>query len=119
MIKSFKAELEAQKLFARENERVEDAKYKRRVTAHTIELLGSATGIVAQMGVFLFGGYLAITGNAITPGVVIVFVQLMNFVLAPIQQVPPILANRRAGPPAGGQAGGGGERERPPKRQSH
>ena len=96
VIKSFKAELEAQKLFARENERVEDAKYKRRVTAHTIELLGSATGIVAQMGVFLFGGYLAITGNAITPGVVIVFVQLMNFVLAPIQQVPPILANRKA-----------------------
>ena len=96
VIKSFKAEAEAQRLFDRENARTEEAKRKRRVTEHSIQLLSMVTWVVAQMGVFLFGAYLAVTGRAVTPGVVIVFVQLMNYVLQPIGQVPSILANRKA-----------------------
>ncbi|HML48161.1 MAG TPA: ABC transporter transmembrane domain-containing protein, partial [Clostridia bacterium] len=96
VIKSFKAELEARCLFDGENGRTEEAKRKRRVTEHTIRVLGAATGIAAQLGVFLFGAYLAVSHRAVTPGVVIIFVQLMNFVLQPISEVPPILASRKA-----------------------
>ncbi len=96
VVKSFKAEKQAVMLFDRDNEASENAKCKRRVTSYTIQLLGISTGVLAQMGVFLVGAYLAITGQGITPGVVIVFVQLMGLVLSPISEVPPILANRKA-----------------------
>lgn len=59
-------------------------------------MLGTGAGIVAQLGVFLFGAYLAVTKQGVTPGVVIVFLPLMSFVVDPIGSVPPILANRRA-----------------------
>ncbi|HHX72108.1 MAG TPA: ABC transporter ATP-binding protein [Clostridiales bacterium] len=45
---------------------------------------------------FLFGAYLAVSNGSVTPGVVIVFVQLMNFVIEPIGAAPPLLANRKA-----------------------
>ena len=61
-----------------------------------ITMLGTGAGIVAQLGVFLFGAYLAVTKQGVTPGVVIVFLPLMSFVVDPIGSVPPILANRRA-----------------------
>ena len=61
-----------------------------------ITMLGTGAGIVAQLGVFLFGAYLAVTKQGVTPGVVIVFLTLMSFVVDPIGSVPPILANRRA-----------------------
>lgn len=96
VIKSFKAESQAQNLFSRENQKTEQAKCRRRGTQYTISMLGSVTAIAAQMGVFLFGAWMAVSGRGVTPGIVIVFVQLMNFILNPISQVPSILANRKA-----------------------
>lgn len=61
-----------------------------------MSLMGAAAAGSAQLGVFLVGAYLALRGHSITPGVLIVFVQLMNFIIEPIASVPGILAGRRA-----------------------
>lgn len=96
VIKSFKAEREVMRLFAQSNAAAEDAKCRRRMTEIIIKTIGALAGIIAQFGVFLFGAYLALTGRGVTAGVVIVFLQLMNFVVQPIADVPEILANRKA-----------------------
>jgi ABC-type multidrug transport system fused ATPase/permease subunit len=96
VVKSFKVEKEMMKLFRTSNEEAEHSKRKRRQIEILIQMIGGVTGIIAQFGVFLFGAYLAIQSQAITAGVVIIFVQLMNFVISPIGEVPQILANRKA-----------------------
>ena len=95
VVKSFKAEAEVVARFCRRNEELEE-KGRRRRMEEVITMLGTGAGIVAQLGVFLFGAYLAVTKQGVTPGVVIVFLPLMSFVVDPIGSVPPILANRRA-----------------------
>lgn len=96
VIKSFKAELEVVRLFSESNRDIEDAKCKRRMTEIIMQAIGFLTGVTAQFGVFIFGAYLALTGQGVTAGIVIVFAQLMNFLLTPISEVPQILANRKA-----------------------
>ena len=53
-------------------------------------------GFAAQLGVFLIGAYLAMNGNAISAGVVVAFVQMMNWVIWPISRLPGRLADYRA-----------------------
>lgn len=96
VIKSFKAEGEIRKLFARSNARLEEAKFRRRRTDYLLAMIGSAASIVAQTGVFLFGAYLAVTGQGITPGTLILFVNLVGQVVTPIQTLPQLWANRKA-----------------------
>lgn len=96
VVKSFKAEKEMLKLFCASNVDAEIYKRKRRQIKIFIQMIGAVTGIIAQFGVFLFGAYLALHSHTITAGVVIIFVQLMNFVISPIGEVPQILANRKA-----------------------
>ena len=47
------------------------------------------------MGIFLAGAWLAISGKGVTAGVVIVFVQLMNYILNPISQVPLLMVKQK------------------------
>lgn len=96
VIKSFKAEKEIIQLFIKNNHHTEEMKCRRRKTELLIQTIGAVAGVIAQFGVFLFGAYLVLEGKGITAGVVIVFVQLMNFVVTPIGNVPQILANRKA-----------------------
>lgn len=94
--KSFKAEREIAALFGERNRQLEQAKYERRMTQKMIELISEGASIVAQLGVFLLGAYLAVTGRGITPGVVVVFVQLMGLAVEPVRALPQMLAQRRA-----------------------
>ncbi len=96
VIKSFKSEREALSLYAKRNAEVEESKCKSRKIRILIEIFGTIAGVIAQFGVFLFGAYLASTGTTITAGVVLIFLQLMNYVLSPISSVPQILASRKA-----------------------
>lgn len=96
VVKSFKAEKEMMKLFRVGNEEAELSKRKKRQVEILIEMIGIVTGFIAQFGVFLFGAYMAIHSQAITSGVIIIFVQLMNYVISPIGEVPQILAHRKA-----------------------
>lgn len=96
VIKSFRAETQASRLFSKRNEQAEEAKKNKRRTEQLISLLANDAGIIAQMGIFLAGAWLAISGKGVTAGVVIVFVQLMNYILNPISQMPLLWSNRKA-----------------------
>lgn len=96
VIKSFRAETQASRLFSQRNEQAEEAKKNKRRTEQLISLLANDAGIIAQMGIFLAGAWLAISGKGVTAGVVIVFVQLMNYILNPISQMPLLWSNRKA-----------------------
>lgn len=96
VIKSFRAETQASRLFSQRNEQAEEAKKNKRRTEQLISLLANDAGIIAQMGIFLAGAWLAISSKGVTAGVVIVFVQLMNYILNPISQVPLLWSNRKA-----------------------
>lgn len=96
VVKSFKAEKAVLQFFLKSNKEVEDAKCKKSKIAIIIGTISSIAGITAQMGVFIAGAYLAILGKGVTPGVVMAFVNLMNFLLQPIAALPEILASRKA-----------------------
>lgn len=95
VMKSFKAEKEIAGLFSQENTILEKNKCHRRKTEAVINLTGNCLGFCVQAGVMLLGAYFAMEGR-ITVGVLIAFVQLMNYIIQPIQQLPPALANRKA-----------------------
>ncbi|MBR2924057.1 MAG: ABC transporter ATP-binding protein [Clostridia bacterium] len=96
VIKSFKAESRIICIFketVRELMAAQLGKHKMRIL---VQLFGSVAGITAQLGVFLFGACLALSGTGVTAGTTMVFVQLMNFVLNPIGTIPTCIAERKA-----------------------
>mgnify|MGYP004589016031 FL=1 len=56
------------------------------------------TAIAAALTVlpFIAGAYFALNGYGLTPGAVILFVNLMNFTIEPIASLPRLLAGRKA-----------------------
>lgn len=96
VVKSFKAEKEILKLFAESNRMLEHEKFGKRRVKTLVGMIGAVAGILAQLGVFLIGAYLALSGSGLTPGVVIVFVNLMNFLIQPVAELPGLLASRKA-----------------------
>lgn len=96
VIKSFRCEKEIEKRFMQDNEKIEDAKYERRYAEENVNVLSTAASVIMRLGVFIIGAWMAVTGTGITPGIVLVFLQLVNFVIYPIERVPKILANRKA-----------------------
>lgn len=96
VVKSFKAEKEIFKLFAENNRALEGEKFSKRRIKTIVGMIGSVTGVIAQLGVFLVGSYFALSGYGLTPGVVVIFVNLMNFMISPIAELPGLLASRKA-----------------------
>lgn len=96
VIKSFRTEKEILKRFASDNESIETAKYERRYAEENVNLLSTAAGVIMRLGVFIIGAWMAVSGTGVTPGIVLVFLQLVNFVIYPIERMPKILANRKA-----------------------
>mgnify|MGYP003309429090 CR=1 FL=1 len=96
VIKSFKAESQMLSIFRENIQKLSAAQCKKQKITIIIETLGAASGIIAQIGVFLFGAYLALSGKGITAGTTVIFVQLMNFILNPIGTLPGLLAQRKA-----------------------
>lgn len=96
VVKSFKAEREMLRLFAEKNRELEGEKYKRRKIQTVVGMIGTLTGMLAQFGVFIAGAYLAIKGRSITAGTVVMFVNLMNFMIQPVSELPGLLAGRKA-----------------------
>ena len=96
VVKTFKAEREIFQLFAESNRALEQVKFSRRRLKVLIGMIGAVTGLVAQLGVFLAGAWLALSGSGLTAGTVILFVNLMNFMIGPVSELPALLAGRRA-----------------------
>lgn len=95
VIKSFKAEGRVRKLFADANRQLEHTKRSRRWYEQILNAFSNTGALLLQMGVFLYGAWLAIHGE-ITAGTVLIFVNLCNYLLMPIQTVPQYWASRRA-----------------------
>lgn len=97
VIKSFKAEASAIKLFMESNKNVEETKCRRKKLGTVLQMLGSGAGLISQFGIFILCAYFATSGkDGITPGVVMIFMQLMGLVTEPIGTVPEMLANRKS-----------------------
>lgn len=96
VVKSFRAEAAMCRLFSESVHQVAEAKCRKQKISVIINMLASVAGILSQIGVFFIGAWMAMSGKGISAGVVIVFVQLMNFVISPIGEVPQILASRKA-----------------------
>lgn len=93
LIKSFKAENEAMALFDASNEVLETEKCDKRKKEESINFMGMIAGNTVQIGVFFVGACFCVYGDQITPGVVLAFTQLMNYIILPIKQIPLIFAN--------------------------
>ena len=96
VVKTFRAEKEIFRLFAESNRALEQEKFSRRRVKALVGMIGATTGILAQLGVFLAGAYLALSGKGLTAGAVILFVNLMNFMIEPVAELPALLAARKA-----------------------
>lgn len=96
VVKSFRAEREIFRLFAQSNKALEHEKFTGRRIKTLVGMIGAVTGIFAQLGVFIAGVYLSMKGGSMTPGAVVLFVNLMNFIISPIAELPGLLACRKA-----------------------
>lgn len=96
VVKTFRAEKEIFRLFAENSRALEDEKFSRRRLKLLVGMIGAVAGVVAQLGVFLVGTWLALTGHGLTAGTVILFVNLMNFLIEPVSVLPSLLAGQRA-----------------------
>lgn len=96
VVKTFRAEREIFRLFSESNRALEQEKFRKNRVRRMVGMIGAGTGIVAQLGVFLIGAGMALNGYGLTAGTVILFVNLMNFLIEPVATLPGLLASRRA-----------------------
>ncbi len=96
VIKSFQAESEAEALFAKANQAAEHEKRGRRKISILVSLFTNTGNIASQLGIFLAAAVLSKRGFGVTPGMVVVFVQLVGLLAMPFQEIPEALANRNA-----------------------
>ena len=96
VIKSFRAEEAALALLEKSNTGVEMAKCHKRKISTVLSTIGAMAGIIAQLGTFLVGAALALSGWGITPGILIAFMDLTGLMIGPISEMPDLLAGRKA-----------------------
>ena len=96
VMKSFKAETAIASLVKKSNQEAEDAKCEKRKLMVVISTLAGVAGVTAQLGTFLIGAFLVLSGKGITPGILIVFLDLTANVIGPIQEFPELFASKKA-----------------------
>lgn len=96
VIKAFRAEAAVCRKFSQNVKAVADASCRRDQIMTIINAMGELAGIIAQFGVFFAGAWMAMTGRGASAGMIIAFVQMMNYVINPIAIIPSILAQRKA-----------------------
>ena len=96
VIKSFQAEARMLAIFSEHIKSLAAAQCGKHRMRILVQMFGSVAGATAQLGVFLFGAWLALSGTGVTAGTTLIFVQLMNYVLSPIGTIPTCLAERKA-----------------------
>ena len=96
IIKSFQSEKEIQTLFNQRNQSLETDKKQRRGLNYFIQVLSMLASSIINFLVFGYGAYLSIQGE-ISAAAVIAFIQLLNYVIAPLQQLPILYSGYQAG----------------------
>lgn len=92
VIRSFRAEAQMCRIFSATVKEVTDAKTFRKKMSILVSGLGATSGTILQFSIFLIGAHLSLNGHGLSAGSVLVFVQLLNFVINPIATIPQALA---------------------------
>lgn len=96
VIKSFRAESQMCAQFYKQVKSLSTAKERSQKIRILISMIATIGNVLVQMGVFIVGTYLALSGKGVTAGTVLVFVQLLNYILQPISTVPAALVQQKA-----------------------
>ena len=96
VVKSFQAEQEMGALFRADVEKSAGADRKRRMADMMFVLTIDGGLAAARVVILLTGVWLAISGQGVSAGMVVAFVQLLDHVVAPVQELPLQLADLRA-----------------------
>lgn len=95
VIKSFKAEQEVLERYIDDNQKAELAKKQKRDILSIVTIASGLSSFLVNLVVFGLGAYLIVQGE-ISVGTVIAFVQLLNYVISPIEVLPKQLSARKA-----------------------
>ena len=95
IIKSFQAERTVLDIFDKKSNELESGKYKKRMLHDAIKVSGEMSTNCIVLFVFAVGAWQAIHGT-ITAGTIVAFIQLMNFIVVPIQVIPQCVAKFKA-----------------------
>lgn len=96
IIKLFQIEKQTEQIFDRYNKDLEDVKYRKRTLSRLIEMLSGVAGEVSQFGMMIVGGILVLNKTGVTIGMITMFLQLMNYLLAPLNDIPQIIAAKKS-----------------------
>ena len=96
LVKNFKAEKQIAKHLGQSNENLEENKKQLENSRLTISLFSQGSGIFTQLAVTMFGAYLVLNDQGFTAGMIISFVNLMNFIISPVVNLPTMISERRA-----------------------
>ena len=95
-VKVFKAEKKIKELFNKNNNVLENKKASKTKTLALMEMVQTVLSLASQFGVFFIGAYISIKSGKITPSVILLFVQLMNYIINPLMNIPTLLSKRLA-----------------------
>jgi len=95
VIKTFRAENRVIDNHSDYNNAQNEALRRREQTAISVGSISHFLGNVTQIAIFIVCAALTGKIESITPGTVILFIQLMNFVIRPIEQIPRLLVGRK------------------------
>ena len=95
-VKVFKAEEKIKELFDKNNNILENKKISKTKTIALMEMVQTVLSLVSQFGVFFIGAFISIKTGDIAPSVILLFVQLMNYIISPLMQIPTLLSKRLA-----------------------
>lgn len=96
VIKSFRAENAIITQFMQVSNIAEQSKCDKRKIATIVSALSGITGVAAQFGTFLVGGWLVLSGHDISVGALFIFLDLTANVINPIRELPTLLSARKA-----------------------
>ncbi len=98
VIKSFRAEKEVLKIFDERNIELESTKQSRRATSETVTIFGDLAGLLLNSILFSFVFVFSIVDLKAGTGaaLLMVFIQLLNYMLVPVRKIGSGISNRRA-----------------------
>lgn len=95
VIKSFNAEETLINVFNQENRSLEKIKKSRRDFMSDIEICSKIASIILLIAVFSVGTWLVIS-RKMTAATVVAFIQLLNYIVGPIEKIPPLMSKRKS-----------------------
>jgi ABC-type multidrug transport system fused ATPase/permease subunit len=95
-VKVFKAEKKIKELFNKNNNTLENKKASKTKTLALMDMVQTVLSLASQFGVFFVGAYISIKSGKIAPSVILLFVQLMNYIISPLMNIPTLLSKRLA-----------------------